>query len=110
MSLTNLPEGITSIGHYTFYGCQNLALTSLPAGLTSIGEHAFESCENMPLTSLPYSLNVIGQDAFSSCYNLTTISYAGTKAEWELLNADNVASFSSEVIIKCSDGDVTYSN
>ena len=35
-------EGITSIGLYAFYDCQNLTSITVPASVTSIGDHAFQ--------------------------------------------------------------------
>ena len=35
-------EGITSIGLYAFYDCQNLTSITVPASITSIGDHAFQ--------------------------------------------------------------------
>lgn len=34
--------GITSIGLYAFYDCQNLTSITVPASVTSIGDHAFQ--------------------------------------------------------------------
>ena len=66
----NLPDGITSIGGYAFYGCTNLALTVLPDGITSIGGSAFYGCTNLALTVLPDGITSIASNAFNSCTNL----------------------------------------
>ena len=39
--VTKLPDAVTKIGDYVFYGCTNLVLTSLPSSITSIGTYAF---------------------------------------------------------------------
>ena len=75
---TKLPNGITSIGDYAFYGRSNLALTSLPNSITSIGDYAFDSCGNLALTSLPSNLLKIGQRAFSYCSNLAVTNLPDT--------------------------------
>ena len=65
-----LPNNLTSIGHFAFNSCTNLALTELPSGITSIGEDAFNSCTNLALTKLPNNLTSIGNFAFQWCRNL----------------------------------------
>ena len=75
---TKLPNGITSIGDYAFYGRSNLALTSLPNSITSIDDYAFDSCGNLALTSLPSNLLKIGQRAFGYCSNLALTSLPDT--------------------------------
>ena len=77
-NISFLPEGITSIGSYAFYGCPNLALTSLPESITSIGDSAFFNCSNLALTSLPESITSIGYSAFAECSNLKSLTFKGT--------------------------------
>ena len=74
LALTSLPSGITSIGGSAFSGCTSLALTSLPNSITSIGISAFSGCTNLALTSLPSALTEIANNAFSNCTNLALTS------------------------------------
>ena len=48
-----IPEGVTSIGSYAFYGCSGLTKLTISEGVTSIGSHAFEDCSN--LTEINYN-------------------------------------------------------
>lgn len=70
--ITNITDwgGVNYIPNYAFYECTNLALTELPNGITSIGEAAFNSCTNLALTELPNSITSIGGNAFYRCTNL----------------------------------------
>lgn len=42
-----IPDGITSIKNYAFYGCGGLTSVDIPSSVTSMGAHAFSGCENM---------------------------------------------------------------
>ena len=70
-SITNIhiPDNVTSIGSYAFYGCENLESINIPLSLTHINNHAFYNCENLSdigniLNSTNGSLVSIGQRAF----------------------------------------------
>ena len=118
--LTNLvvPEGVTSIGDYAFYGCSGLteldlsnctSLTSiesyafwccsgltsidLPSSLTSIGNYAFNGCRGLTSITLPSSLEAIGGSAFSDCRGLTEV---------DLSNCTSLTSIESYAFYGCS--------
>lgn len=74
----SLPNDLTSIGSYAFYGCTNLALTELPSGVTSIGSYAFSRCASLALTSLPSGVTSIDGYAFVGCKGLTSLTFEGT--------------------------------
>ncbi len=46
-SATIIPESVTSIGDYAFYGCSSLTAITIPDGVTSIGNDAFYDCKNL---------------------------------------------------------------
>ena len=39
-----IPNSVTSIGSYAFYGCEGLTSITIPNSVTSIGSYAFEGC------------------------------------------------------------------
>lgn len=39
-----IPEGVTKVGDYAFYGNQELRTVTVPSGLTSVGKDAFGNC------------------------------------------------------------------
>ena len=47
--ITNLiiPNSVTSIGHYAFYGCSGLTSVTIPNSVTSIGISAFRDCSGL---------------------------------------------------------------
>ena len=67
-----LPDNITSIGQYAFYGCNNEGFTSitLPEGVTSLGNYAFNGCSALSEIALPANITSIGQYAFTGCTSL----------------------------------------
>ena len=58
------PEGLTSIGMYSFYECSGLTSVTFPEGLTSIGVRAFGNCTALVSVTVPDSAQ-LGFRAFS---------------------------------------------
>ena len=53
-----IPDSVTSIGDYAFYGCTSLTSIVIPDSVTSIGEYAFEDCTG--LTDVYYTGDIAG--------------------------------------------------
>ena len=70
----NIPDGVTSIGEYTFFDCTKLASVTIPDGVTSIGECAFYGCTKLASITIPDSVTEIGENAFSDCSSLASIN------------------------------------
>lgn len=53
--VTNLviPNTVTSIANYTFYGCSGLASVTIPSSITSIGVDAFYGCNGLVTVNFP---------------------------------------------------------
>ncbi len=67
----DVPEGVTAIGDYAFYGA-NLSNVTISEGVTSILTAAF-AYVNIESITLPESLEYIDDAAFQSCESLTEI-------------------------------------
>lgn len=70
---SSLPDSVTSIGEYAFYSTNLSSLTKLPSGLKSIGSYAFFGTKSA-LTSLPNSITTISDYAFRNCTELILTS------------------------------------
>lgn len=69
-----IPDGVTSIGNYTFYKCAKLKSVTMPDSVTSIGTFAFLQCSSLISMAISASLISIGTYAFEGCTSLTNIT------------------------------------
>ena len=68
-----IPESVTSIGGYAFYGCTGLTNVTIPNSVTSIGEEAFYGCSGLTSVTIPNSVTSVGGKAFYNCSGLTDV-------------------------------------
>ena len=73
----SFPDGITSIGKFAFYECQNLTSVIIPDGVISIGASAFLRCSNLTSITMPDSLTNTNE---SSIYKT---GYYNDESNWE---------------------------
>ena len=77
-----IPDGVETIGNYTFESCNALAIF-IPNSVTTIGRHAFDACSKMQSINIPNSVTTIGNYAFSSCtFTSITIPRSVTKLNY----------------------------
>ena len=69
-----MPDGVTSIGDYAFYGCTSLTSITISDSVTSIGDSAFGGCTSLTSITIPNSVTSIGNNAFERCKSLTSIT------------------------------------
>ena len=74
--ITNLviPNGVTSISNFAFFGCTGLTAVTIPDSVTSIGGYAFRDCIGLTSILIPNSITSIGVSAFENCKSLTGIN------------------------------------
>ena len=70
-----IPDGVTSIGSYAFYGCTGLTSVTIPDSVTSIGGSAFKDCTSLTSIELPYSVNTVYDSAFKGCSAMESIYF-----------------------------------
>jgi len=68
-----IPNSVTSIGDYAFFGKNNITSVTIPNSVTSIGIYAFEGCTSLKNIAIPNSVTSIGNYAFAST-GLTSIT------------------------------------
>lgn len=69
-----LPEDMTWIPDYAFYGDLSLSKVILPSRILGIGKYAFAKCTNLQEIYLPNSITEIGKGAFYGCTSLKSIT------------------------------------
>ena len=69
-----IPDSVTNIGDYTFYGCTGLTSVTIPASVTSIGGSAFYGCSGLVSVTIPNSVTSIGGSAFYGCSGLVSVT------------------------------------
>ena len=68
-----IEEGVTEIGDYAFYYCENLRSISLPTSLTRIGALAFTGCNGIDSLDIPANVRSIEHSAFCYCRNIQSL-------------------------------------
>ena len=64
ITAVSFPAGITYIGNYAFYDCDNLTTVEIPDTVTAIGMGSFSDCDTLAEVVLGKNLCTIGNSAF----------------------------------------------
>ncbi|MBQ7210076.1 MAG: leucine-rich repeat domain-containing protein, partial [Paludibacteraceae bacterium] len=54
----------------------------IPDSITNIGKYAFYGCSSLTSVTIPNSVTHIGYRAFGGCNNITSINYIGSLEDW----------------------------
>ena len=69
-----IPNSVTIIGNYAFYGCSGLTSITISNSVTSIGNSVFWGCSSLTSVNIPNSVTYIGSAAFFNCSSLTSVN------------------------------------
>ena len=86
-------QGVTTIGDYAFYGCENVTSVTLPDTVTQIGKLAFYGCKNLRTLTIPDSVLTVEDYAFAKA-GLQSIVFRGSAP---VLGAGIFAGLNAEV-------------
>ena len=69
-----IPDGISSIGNYTFRGCSGLSSIHIPNSVISIGDDAFLQCTGLVSVNIPDNVQTIGSQSFFDCSSMKSLT------------------------------------
>ena len=83
--LTNIsiPNSVTYIGFSAFNSCTSLKSITLPSSLSFISGALFLGCSQLTTIHIPVSVTSIGNNAFADCPSSMTVTYSGSKKQWD---------------------------
>ena len=71
---TVIPNTVTTIGNYAFFGCSGLTSIEISNSVTTIGDDAFYYCSSLNSVTIGNSVTSIGALAFYHCSALTSVT------------------------------------
>ena len=74
LTSVTIPNSVTGIGSSAFSYCSGLASVAIGNGVTSIGSYAFRDCSSLASVTIPDSVASVGSYAFSNCSGLTGVT------------------------------------
>lgn len=81
-----LPSSLNSISEALFSDCSQLTTIHIPDSVLSIQDYAFGNCIRLETIRIPVSVTSIGNLAFARCPNSMTVTYSGSKKQWNKIN------------------------
>ena len=70
---TVIPNTVTSVHQYAYYGVAGLATIDIPASVTSLGNYAFGDCPDLTSAYIPASVTSVGLALYQRSSKLTSI-------------------------------------
>lgn len=81
-----LPSSLRNISMFLFHNCSQLTTIHIPDSVLSIQDYAFGNCTRLETIRIPVSVTSIGNLAFAGCPNSMTVTYSGSKKQWNKIN------------------------
>ncbi len=99
-----IPEGITEISNYAFYGISSLKSLDIPSSVKKIGTRAFNDCSSLESVVISESVMEIGENAFENCSSLSSVKYGGSVVQWNIQLCGFRRKVSKKALVECNDG------
>lgn len=99
-------NGVTTIGNDAFANCGNVTSLTLGAAVTSIGESAFEGCGKLAGIAIPQSVTSIGTNAFSGCNAIARIEVESGNTAYQGEGNCLIETASKTLILGCDDSTI----
>ena len=106
LNLVRLGVATQSVGNNAFESCDNLTTFISNATLKTIGASAFSGCKKLKNVYITDTVTSIGASAFAGCSELETITFYGTKEQWNAISKGSAWSPASLKHILCTDGNI----
>lgn len=81
-----LPSSLNSISEALFSDCSQLTTIHIPDSVLSIQDYAFGNCISLETIHIPVSVTSIGVYAFNGCPSSMTVTYSGSKKQWDSIS------------------------
>lgn len=78
-----LPSSLHNISMFLFHNCSQLTTIQIPDSVPSIQDYAFGNCTSLETIHIPVSVTSIGNRAFAGCPSSMTVTYSGSKTQWD---------------------------
>lgn len=73
-----VPNTVTSIEEYAFYGCDKITSITLPSSIAEFENNTFTNCTSLESINIPEGLTTIGKTVFGYCSSLEEINLPST--------------------------------
>ncbi|MBP5665098.1 MAG: leucine-rich repeat domain-containing protein [Clostridia bacterium] len=83
-----IPDTVTNIDYWKFFGCTSIVSIEIPDSVTNIGLWTFGFCTSLAEITIPDSVTRIGGAAFCGCTNLANVYYQGTVEQWNSISKE----------------------
>ena len=83
-----LPSSLRNISMFLFRNCFQLTTIQIPDSVLSIQDYAFGNCISLETIHIPVSVTSIGVYAFKGCPSSMTVTYSGSKTQWDSMTGN----------------------
>ncbi len=91
-----IPNSITSINKYAFYGCSSITNVKMADSVTSIGRWSFYNCCSLKSLSIGNNVKSIDDYSFKDCTSLTYITIPDSVTDIDYDSFENTAYYNNE--------------